>query len=200
MPDPPTVGLFTQYILENPWPASLALLGMAAALTWLGLREGLANRLKLAAVFAVVGGAILATGLIVTTPAEHGRSVTRQFVDAVGEQRITQAEAMLAGDAMLGLESPTSPGYSRDVLVGAIRRLDGRYTLDWHQITTLDAYTQRDDRAEVHLTVLAQPSGTRAVRSRWVIHVSEQPDGRWLIDRITCISINDRTPRAGWFR
>ena len=200
MPDPPTVNIFTRYILENPWPIGLALLGVAAGLLWLGLREGLANRIKLGGIFALVSAGVIATGQIVTTPAEHGRSVTRQFVDAAAEQRLNEAEALLAPDAMLGLGSPTNPGFDRNTLTSAMQQLRGRYAIDWHQITTLNAYTREDDLAEIHMTILVQSPGTRPIRSRWVIHINRQPDDDWLINRITCISINDREPRERWFR
>ena len=55
MPEPPATDFFTRFVLENPWPAGLVLLAIAVVLGWLGLREGLKNRVRVAVALSVDG-------------------------------------------------------------------------------------------------------------------------------------------------
>ena len=38
-PDPPPVGLFTKWVLENPYPLGAILLAMAIVMAWTALRS-----------------------------------------------------------------------------------------------------------------------------------------------------------------
>ncbi len=45
MPDPPSIGLVTRFLLENPYPVGLVVLAVAGGLLWTGLREGRRERM-----------------------------------------------------------------------------------------------------------------------------------------------------------
>ena len=110
MPEPPATDFFTRFVLENPWPAGLVLSAIAAVLGWLGLREGLKNRVRVAFVLAIVGAGVIAIGLLVTTAGEHGRRVTRALVDAVVSEDVVSSMALFSDDAVMNSGSPNNPG------------------------------------------------------------------------------------------
>ena len=103
MPDPPPVGLFTRYVLENPYPLGFALLALAAVLGWTVLRGGRRERLVTAGILAVIGGGLLVVGAVVVTSGEHARRVVLDVVDAAVAGDVGTAGSLFADDATLAL-------------------------------------------------------------------------------------------------
>ena len=56
MPEPPRVSLFTQYVLENPYPLGVLLVALAAGFGWTALRSDRPQRLRTAGITAVTTG------------------------------------------------------------------------------------------------------------------------------------------------
>ena len=82
MPDPPSVGLVTRFLFENPYPVGLLSLAVAGGLLWTGLREGRRERLTIAAIGIALGAAVLTIGAAVVTSGERARTVTIELVEA----------------------------------------------------------------------------------------------------------------------
>jgi hypothetical protein len=195
MPEPPDVGLFTRFVLENPWPVALALLLAASWLAWTGLREGLGRRVKVAAGLALVGAAVLVTGLMVDTAGERAETITRALVDAAVQKDSPTAMTLFSTDAVFSAGSPNNPGFGIDFITERFDRLATHYTIESNSMTTLRGYTKSTDEATVHLACLTTVSPfPYPTASRWVIQVQRQPDGSWKITRLTCVSINEQTP------
>jgi len=193
MPDPPSVSLWTRYVLENPWPLGgvLLLIAVIAARSW--LREGVGSRLRIAGAAAVIGSAVIGIGLLVTTSGERARGVTKQFVEAVTASKVTAAVALPSDDASFAFGSPTNPGYDIDYIITQVSQFADNYTITGNRITRLDGYTESSDRATVHLACVTEVEGGWApTPSQWVLAVSRQDDGSWKIERLTCISIAGR--------
>ena len=193
MPAPPQVGLFTRYVLENPYPATAILLALAIVMGWTALRDGRLDRLKAAVIPALIGAAVLAAGLLVTTAGEHGEILTRQFVDAAVEEDIVGASEMLSDDATMAVGSPTNPSFDLDYILDQLDYLVGRYEIASNRITKLHGYGTESGRAEVHLACWTEVAdGWGPTPSQWVIEVERQEDGTWKVDRITWISIGNQ--------
>jgi len=199
MPDPPSVGLFTRYVLENPYPLGIGLVLLAAVLTWLALRAGRMNRLVTPAVVAAAGAAVLAIGLTVTTAGEHGERVTGQLVQAVEDNDMTGAMALFADSATFSFGSPDNMGYNIDFIRGAVDQAS-RYSIENNIIRMLDGYTVDGDTAVVHLGCLTEGGSYGYTPSKWVVRVERQDDGDWRVSRLTCVSISNRTPSERVFR
>ena len=199
MPDPPHVGLFTRYVLENPYPAAGLLLALAIVMGWTALRDGRLDRLKAAVIPGLIGIAVPAAGLLVTTAGEHGKMITRQFVEAVVEEDVVRASEMFSDDATMALGSPTSPSFDLDYILDQLDSVISRYEITSNRITKLRGYGTESGRAEVHLACVTEVAdGWAPTPSRWVLEVERQEDGAWKIDRITCISINNQIPNMKW--
>lgn len=195
MPEAPQSNLFTYYVLENPWPLGLALLAIAAILTWMGLREGLRGRTRTGLVFGVLGAAVIAAGLAVTTAGEQAKRLTRQLVDAAVAKDLVTGMTLFSDDATMNAGSPQNPGFDREFIKGRFAALAERHTIESNSISTLRYATISSDEAEARLgcltTVAAFPYPNT---SQWIIRVMRQPDGQWKITRLTCVAINDQTP------
>lgn len=201
MPAPPQVGLFTRYVLENPYPATVILLAFAIIMGWTALRDGRLDRLKAAVIPGLAGIAVLAAGLLITTAGEHGKTVIREFVEAVVEEDIVGASEMLSDDATMALGSPTSPSFDLDYILDRLDSVISRYEIASNRITKLRGYGIESGRAEVHLACVTEVAdGWAPTPSRWVLEVERQEDGTWKVDRITCISINNQIPNTNWLR
>lgn len=195
MPEPPDVSLFTRYMLENPWPLGVSLLILSAWFLWIGMREGLAKKLKVGAALGGLGAIIIGVGVAVTTSGEHARRVTKQLVQAAVEGDSIAAVDLFAHQAIFTVGSPNNPGMDIDFIRDQIVHLLDRYPIESNDITMLRSYTQTRDAATAHLacltTVCEFPYPTV---SRWSLRISRQSDGEWKIVQLTCVAINDQTP------
>jgi hypothetical protein len=195
MPDPPRVDLFTRFVLENPYPLAAVLAVLALGLAWMGLREQRVRHLQIAGGVAVLAAIVLLTGLIVTTSAEHGKAVTRQLVHHAVNAEAAQAMSLFSHDAALSVGSPRNPGVGIDVIRRQIERLDGHYRIRSNRITSMKAYSESRDAARVDMTCWTEVEGGGGpTPSQWILRIERQPDGEWLITRITAVSIARQTP------
>ncbi len=195
MPDPASSNLFTHYVLENPWPVGGVLAVIAAILTWNGLREGLATRLRLGLALGLVAGGIIAAGILVTTPAEHGLLVARNLVDAAVNRDVVSGVSLFSDDAMMNVGSPQNPGFDRDFIQTQFSRLANGYVIESNSITVLRGATLSSSEAEIRLGCMTTVSSFPYPNtSQWIMRVRLMPDGSWKITRLTCVAINDRTP------
>lgn len=195
MPDPPSVNLFSRYVLENPWPAAVILLAIAAGLAWHGAREGLWKRVQLSGLLVLGAIGVFSAASLIDTPGEEAERVVEQFVAAAVANDLTGADRLLAADATLAIGSPRNPGVDINAIRSNLTRLRN-YQITANRITSLRGYSVGSDRAVVHLGCLTDGGSgfTGRVPSAWVLDVRAEPDGSWLIERITCISIAGRTP------
>jgi ketosteroid isomerase-like protein len=198
MPEPPAVNLFTRYVLENPWPLGLVLLALAAVMAWTGMRDGFLRRTQTAVGLALLGLIVILAGLLVTTAGERAKAVTRSLVEAAVAGDTIGAVSHFADDAVLTVGSPRNPGFELDFIRDQLIRLRERYQIDSNSITMLKGFTESSDLGTVHLACYTTVNGfPYATPSRWVVQVRRQPDGEWKVERLTCVSIGDKTPPIG---
>ncbi len=194
-PSPPDPGLFTRFILENPWPVVAVLASAAFVALWIGLREGRRAPLKIAGLAALLAAAVFATASLVTTPAEHAERVTRNVVEAAVAGDIVQAMRHFTPDAALALGSPRNPGMSIRTFETRLIRLHEQYTITGNRTRTLRGYTEGPDAAIVHLACSTEVAGwSGATPTQWVLRVERQEDETWLVTRLTFVSIMGNTP------
>ena len=193
MPEAPTSSLFTHYVLENPWPVGGVLVAIALILGWLGLREGLSNRVRIAWLIGLIGAGVMLAGTLVTTAGEHGRAITRALVDAAVGEDLVGGLAVFSDDATLHVGSPQSPGRDHAFIQEQFASLAQQFDIESNSITQLRSATISGDEAEVRLacltTVTAFPFPNT---SQWVVRVRRTADGSWKVVKLTCVAINDQ--------
>lgn len=196
MPDPPHVGLFTRFVLENPYPLGFLLLALAVGLAWTGLRTERWQRLRVGGVLAGLGAAALLIGWVVVTSGEQARRVTLALVDAAVDADVPAARAMFAEDATLSFAAVANPGYPADEIHVRVERLGDKYLIESNDITLLRAFSESSDRATVHLACRTTLQvGFGPAMTRWVLRIERQDDGAWKVTRVTWVSIAGRPPR-----
>ena len=201
MPDPPHVGLVTRYIFENPFPLGVGLVLLAVILAWLGMRDGRADRVRVASVPLLLGAAVLIAGFAVVTAGEHARSVTRKLVAAAVANDLTGAARLVAPDATVHFGSTRNIGLDRNAIFDGLARLADTYAIQDNTITMLRGYTQSRDAATVHLACWTSAGDYGGYTpSQWVLQVERQDDGTWQASRITCISVSGQAPPVNWIR
>jgi len=151
MPDPPPVGLWTRFVLENPYPLGGGLLVIGVVLAWVGLREGQGQRIRIAALPLLLGAAVLLLGWQVRTSGERARAVTRELVDAVVDGDLVAADSVFAADALFHFGSPRNVAHDLAFIREQLSRFARRYSIEDNTITMLRGYTETADRASVHL-------------------------------------------------
>jgi ketosteroid isomerase-like protein len=197
MPQPPPVGLFTRYVLENPYPLGLLMLALAVGFAWSALRSQRPQGFRVAGVLAAIGAAVLVIGALVVTAGERARRVTLAVVDAAVAGDVARAGSYFADDARLSFGSPNNPSLPRRDIQSRLDQLDGKWRIRSNQITRLRAYTESSDRAVVHLacrTTLERDFGP--MPTSWVLRVERQDDGTWKITHVTWISLAGRSPAS----
>ena len=195
MPPTQDENLITRYVLENPWPLGVILLATAGVLAWKGFREGMATRLRVAAIIAAAGAAVIIIGALVVTAGEHAIRAARTLVQSVVQEDLVVADRLLADDAVLTIGSPTNPGIDKSDILLSLEEFAARERVESNSITSERTYGESSTVAIVHLncsTIVERfPYPTL---SRWEIRVERQSDGQWRIARITCTSINNQAP------
>lgn len=201
MPDPPQTSVFTRWILENPWPVAILLAALAIVMAWTALRDGRMARLKIAIAPAVASLLVMAAGIFITTAGERGEAVVEDFVEAVVNEDVLGAPAMLSDDATMALGKTTNPGFDAEYVKRQLDQLMVRYDITSNRITRLRGYGLSADRAEVHLGCRTEVNeGWGPTPSQWVIEVKRQDDGQWKISRVTNISVGVQSGNAQWLR
>lgn len=195
MPDPPDVGLFTRFILENPYPIAVVAIAVGAGLLWTGLREGQRNRQRIGLVVIAVAIAVLIIASSVTTSGEHAKALTRSLVEATVQADAVAVMSHFTSNATMSFASPTNPGYSIEFVEDQATRLEGQYKVESNRIVSLKGFTLSSDSAIIHLTCTTTiAGGYGATPTSWVLRIERQDDNSWKIVRFTWISIFNKPP------
>jgi len=193
----PATGLFTRYVLENPWPL-VVLLGIAAiALAKLGTdRDG--RRLVGGAVACVLAAAVVfLTAWMVTTPGEHARRVTRALVTAAEAGDLVAMRDLFAADASLHLGSLAALGLDRDEIDRGIDTLGSQHRVASNTVTVLRAGPIDANAAVAELgNITTTASSFGPVPNAWLLRIERGSDGVWRIQRLSCTAIAGRAPSS----
>ena len=195
MPDPPSVGLVTRFLLENPYPVGLVLLAVAVGLLWTGLREGRRERMVVGLIGIVLAAAVLTIGAMVVTSGERARRVTIELVEAAVAADVIDVMSHFADEATFAFASPTNPGFPLDYIRQQAVRLEAQYHIESNSITQLKAYSTSSDSAIVHLgcsTIAEQGYGPTP--TEWVLQMQRDDQGEFKIVHITWVSLAGNPP------
>lgn len=195
MTDPPSSGMFTRYVLENPWPLGLGLILLAVILAWTAVRQGNKPTFGVAGVAVLLGIIVLALGTAITTAGEHGKRVTKTLVDRVVANDLTGAMSLLDRSATFSFSSPTNPGLDIDYITNMIDQVPN-YKILSNNIRMLDGFTESSDAAVVHLGCLTETNFGFSP-STWILRVERKGDGDWRITKITWMTLNNQAPPGG---
>ena len=196
MPDPPSVGLVTRFLLENPYPVGLVVLAVAGGLLWTGLREGRRERLVIGLIGIAVAAAVLTIGAVVVTSGERARKVTIELVEAAVAANVVDVMSHFGDEATFAFASPTNPGFPLDYIRQQAVRLESQFSIESNRITQLKAYSVSKDSAIVHLgcsTTAAQGYGPTP--TQWILQIERDDQGDYKIVHITWISLAGNPPR-----
>ena len=195
MPDPPSVGLMTRFLLENPYPVGLVLLAVAGGLLWTGLREGRRDRMVVGLIGLVLAASVLAVGAIVVTSGERARRVTIELVEAAVAADVVDVMSHFAAEATFAFASPTNPGFPLDYIRQQASRLEAQYRIESNRITQLKVYSTSGDSAIVHLACSTTADrGFGPTPTQWVLQMQRDDQGDFKIVHITWISLAGNPP------
>ncbi len=195
MPDPPSVGLVTRFLLENPYPVGLVVLAVAGGLLWTGLREGRRERMLVGLIGIVLAAAVLTIGAVVVTSGERARRVTIALVEAAVTANVVDVMSHFADEATFAFASPTNPGFPLDYIRQQASRLEAQYHIESNRITQLKAYSVSKDSAIVHLgcsTTVEQGYGPTP--TQWVLQIERNDQGDYKIVHVTWVSLAGNPP------
>jgi hypothetical protein len=198
MPAPPDRSALQHMLFEDPLLLIIVLVAGGLVLGWHALREGLPRRAGAAAMLVVAAGVLYLAADRVTTPAEHGAAVVRDFVAAVGRGDAVAVDQLLAADATVHSGREENPGQSRALVVGGVSILRGR-GVESVSIGSLEAWPDGRGGAVMHLSASARSRDWGPTGSRWVIRAEpagEAGDGPddWRITRLTWIDLMGQSP------
>ena len=196
VPDDLRESLFSRWVLENPWPFSIAILLLAATIAWIAIQRDDRRPLLAAGVLAGLALLGLGLGLVVETPAEAASSATRRFVADAEAGRLDRLFSRLDPEATLHPGRLGNPGFPIEDLRSMLEALGGIHRIERNSITLLDAVGTGGDAAIVELACLTRTrSSLGYVPSRWIFEW-ERRDDRWMIRSITAASISGRVPNG----
>ena len=183
----------SRYLFENPWPGAVALVLLGLILLWRARADG-GRRVLLAGLSALtLAGLLLALAALVTTPGEHGRSLVRRLVDAAEAGDVAGASALFEPDATINFDRPDNPSMGRSVIDRGLASLADRHRVESNSVSRLRGTTVDGRTGSVELSCWTQTASSMGnIPSQWIFRVRQQPDGSWLIDRMTCVSIAGR--------
>ena len=196
MPDPPSVGLVTRFLLENPYPVGLVVLAVAGGLLWTGLREGRRERMLVGLIGITVAAAVLTIGAVVVTSGERARKVTIELVEAAVAADVVDVMSHFGDEATFAFASPTNPGFPLDYIRQQAVRLESQVSIESNRITQLNAYSVSKDTAIVHLgcsTTVEQGYGPTP--TQWVLQLQRNDQGDYKIVHVTWVSLAGNPPR-----
>ena len=199
----PTSSTAVRHFLEHPWLPALAMLAAGILLAWLGMNRGERRLLAGGAGLAAAGVLLAAVGTLVRTPGERACELARAIVDAAERGDSAAMLAEFAPDATFHYGRPDQPGLPFSEIADAAAAIETRYRIESNTITQLDPHTDpgRPDTGYAVLscrtTTAASPAPTP---SSWVLRAVREPDGRWVIDRLTLVRVAGRDPTPRLWR
>lgn len=199
----PTSSAVVRHLLEQPWPPALATLAAGIFLGWLGLKQG-DRRFLVGGVALALAGALAATvGALVTTPGERACELARAIVAAAERGDPAGMLAEFAPDATFHYGRPDQPGMPFAEIADAAAAIEGRYRIESNTVTQLDPHTD-PDRTDTGYAVLSCRTVTAAspgpTPSSWILRAVREPDGRWVIDRLTLVKVAGQDPSPRLWR
>ncbi len=180
-----------RFVFEHPWPVSIAILIVAVFLGWTALQEGFRGRLIISLAMVVAAAAALAAGILVDTPREHARAVTRGFIAAVVRGDVDAAAALLSPHAVIIDDWEGIPANDKAAMVMRLRSLHRQYDLVANTTLRLEV-AERDMDAVVEVSLLTRIGSIGSVPSRWRLTLAPEDDGQWRIRTLDAIMVAGR--------
>jgi len=193
--------LWQSLLLEQPWPAVIALIAVAAVVHLAARqRTGWAWRAAAPAVLLLAGGVWLLAHLV-PTDREALLARTEALVHATAPLDTGTLDAILAPSVVLS--GPRGdPWFDRTDLVDRLENARGRLSGFEHAIRGLGA--EADDAGRgisvLDLRTRVPASGNLAVASKWTLYWRKDDAGRWRVTEIQWHELLGRDPElGGWW-
>jgi len=177
--------------------ASLATLALVAFVLF-NRREQAKVGALVAAGLLLLAGAGVAAGVLVETPRERVRALTRSLVEATGRADRAAVAGLLDAQVDLLMGGRRVPGDGRAMLLGALERLEGRYALQEAVVLETQVSLDADRRARTQTHIRAVPDGGGPSLSWWLLNWRQNAEGEWKATRIDGLLINGRAPGPSW--
>lgn len=200
MPSEAGTGTLTRWVLENPWPLSIVLLLLAAAILVHAIRRDDRRPIRFAAGVSLLAIGCLVTGLLVETPGEAAEKSTRNLVAAAVDGRVEDMIDLFESEATLHVGRVETPGYPRSELERNLDALRSRQRIEENMVTRLDSAKGRGDSVWIDLACMTRTSGSGGwVPSRWILEWRIDGATEPRIRSITLLNLAGRTPRDARF-
>lgn len=189
-PDPPIV---THFLLENPWPAAIILIGLGLAMAMSALRNERPRLLKWAGGSLALGVVVIILSMLVTTQREHIRRGTEQMFDAaLPELSTPRLKTFLTDDMRLTIAN-AGINRSRDEVLETAELAMRIYTIADHRRPSIKTESTGDGTGRSYASVMVQidhAMGRYPTQVRFIMHWRREADGAWRVDRIPWVQVN----------
>lgn len=181
LPAPPRLA---HYLFENPWPAAVFLLVVAALLLFVGNSRGRAREgALLAGALAALAAACIGLSFLVTTERERLVAEMRRLIAATATADTDALAPMLASDVSLTVLGRQFPEDKPGILALVRRYMGGEVRVREHTLTEVTAHVDRLGAGQTlgRVRVSADVAGMSEVgnRSWWRVTWRKAGDGRW---------------------
>lgn len=185
MPEEPSSGLFTHWVLENPYPLAIAGAAIGVCLLWMSRFGERAAHQRVGLVAILLALAVYVTGALVETAGEEAEVLTEQLVQDAVAGDVDAVLGQFAPNGGLALNSPQNQAFDVDVIADSVRGLADRYSIQSNRITRLRSYTISGDEAVVYFSCSTDAGGGFPYPTSWIAEYERQSDGTLRISRLT---------------
>lgn len=195
--DPP---FLDRWVLEQPWPAAVALVVAGLLLFWALQQRAQAGKglIALAICILLAAGAVVA-GTLVETDRERLTRQTTQLVSAVAASDVATVDRLLSDGLVTLSAGDEVAGFGKPDVLAVVRGFDGFGLTKWTQEF---AGAGMDNRTvgRTRVTVKVEEAGGQKMflPSTWEFAWVKHNDGSWKVSRIECLTMFGRPPSASW--
>lgn len=190
LPDSP---MLSRYLLESPWLAVVALIGISLILFAYWTTRQSVRQARVAAVLgALLACGVVLMGMFVQTPAESMKARAMQLVRLTAAGDVKGVEGVLTSDAVLRLSSDSDAEPLHRILTRVQTQFSrgGMYQVKDHRILELQACETGPRTGRVQIKISTTPEvAPYPVPSWWRLDFEQLEDGSWSVGGIELISV-----------
>lgn len=181
-------------LLENPWPLALGLAVLGAIGLWLSQRSGALRDLAAGLALLLAAVALVVASFVIPTPGRIAEGVVAQLVADAGSGNLAGMRLAFSPHAVIRFGT-NEEEHDRATIERGIESLDGANRIERNEVLELDGETIDATHALVRLACRTQTERLPGpVGVRFQLHLAQQPDGTWAIERLDFLSLMGNAP------
>lgn len=200
----PAGSFIDRWVLEQPWPMALGLVGAAiAAVFVMSRRDEFRKGLVAGAGLALAGVIVLLTGLFITTTREHLYARGRAFVNAVVAGDSTAVGELLGTNVELAARGSPATDDGRALIQSVTEASDalGITNISYSPIGgVVDGPSLAQTRFVLRVSSSHRPYQGYPMTMTWNAGWTRAADGTWRIKSLDLVEFSDAVPSPELFR